>query len=370
MICHPDRSKAEWRDLLSSGAAPQPKESRSCDSALRANLARKRHDREPRPEYNRAMRTLTMRAGLYVSVLLATSFVMAQCQTSVVKPTYRPNKRELPQDTLSASVLIQTEQGSGTGFFLNVGSIAYLVTARHVLFKDTSALPFHAEPLAKVLTITSYSKFPEDTAANVLRVDLEQALAAGTALAHPTADVAIIKLGTLTDYTVQEQAELKVKQFAKHLVMQPGIQKIQGAQHGLVGFQIEDAKVLKYVLVGNHVYITGFPSSIGLQSSPQIDYTKPLLRKGTLSGVNLKQKSLVLDCQVFFGNSGGPVVEIEHLGDRTDIMLIGVISQYIPFQNLAGSQTLGVQLLTNSGYSIAVPMDFVIELISGKFAKT
>ncbi len=107
--------------------------------------------------------------------------------------------------------------------------------------------------------------------------------------------------------------------------------------------------------------VFGYPSSIGLKNAPQIDYNRPLLRKGILAGTNPATRTLILDCPVYFGNSGGPVLEVDRQGLTATFRIIGVVIQFIPFNETAGSQT--AMILSNSGYSVAVPMDFVLELL-------
>lgn len=40
-----------------------------------------------------------------------------------------------------------------------------------------------------------------------------------------------------------------------------------------------------------------------------------------------------------------------------------MITQYIPFNQTASSETIGITVYGNSGYAVAVPMDFVLELM-------
>jgi hypothetical protein len=40
----------------------------------------------------------------------------------------------------------------------------------------------------------------------------------------------------------------------------------------------EGMKKFDEILLGNDVYVFGYPSSIGLRKQPQIDYQKPLIR--------------------------------------------------------------------------------------------
>jgi hypothetical protein len=116
------------------------------------------------------------------------------------------------------------------------------------------------------------------------------------------------------------------------------------------------------VLSGNDVMLFGYPSSLALQALQQLDPTRPLLRKGIIAGVNPEKKSIILDCPVYFGNSGGPVLEMDRDGFQIQLRIIGVVNQFVPFIQQAGSQTFEMQFASNSGYSIITPMDFVLEL--------
>jgi len=40
------------------------------------------------------------------------------------------------------------------------------------------------------------------------------------------------------------------------------------------------------VLIANDAYIIGYPTSIGKKNYPQIDYKRPLVRKGVIAGKN------------------------------------------------------------------------------------
>ena len=124
---------------------------------------------------------------------------------------------------------------------------------------------------------------------------------------------------------------------------------------------VPSTNVKKYneVLVGNQVFVFGYPVSIGIRDVPQLDLRHPLLRSGIVAGLNRATKAIVIDCAVYPGNSGGPVVQVEHKGLPSYFEVIGVVSQFVPFQEMAGQFN---RLLTNSGYAMVVPMDAVLEL--------
>jgi hypothetical protein len=88
------------------------------------------------------------------------------------------------------------------------------------------------------------------------------------------------------------------------------------------------------VVVGNEVVVFGYPSLIALEDLPQIDPDRPLLRKGLASGLNPKQRTIILDGLLDSGNSGGPILAVP-VGRMGALPLVGVVREYIPEDNLA-----------------------------------
>jgi hypothetical protein len=70
-------------------------------------------------------------------------------------------------------------------------------------------------------------------------------------------------------------------------------------------------KTFDQVLIGNDVIMYGYPTSLGLANILQLNPDRPLLRKGIVAGKNLQQHTLILDCPIYQGNSGGPIFEID-----------------------------------------------------------
>jgi hypothetical protein len=262
-------------------------------------------------------------------------------------------QRAIPDDNLAYPVLISlADNSSGSGFFLNSASAVYLVTAKHVLFKERPKQeinPQNPDPLelrSGKATLVCYSKDPSDPTKNVFTLDLSALETAGNIKRNPTQDVVVVKMMAL-------QGTMS-KPF-------PGVTILNLAKAGILGVAPENVKTFNQTLTGNDVLIFGYPGSIGLQNLPQIDYQRPLLRKGIVAGTNPAQQSLILDCPAYHGNSGGPVVEIDREVLMTKFTIIGVVIQLIPFNQTEGSDTIA--LLGNSGYSVAAPMDFVLELL-------
>jgi S1-C subfamily serine protease len=225
----------------------------------------------------------------------------------VVIPAVLPAKaqRALPDDNLAYPVLIAFKGSTGSGFFLNVNGAVFLITAKHVLFDPNT------QKLRENQTeLLSYSKDPSDQKNNLIALDFEA---------------------------------------------------LQAENLGIVGVSIENVKTFDQVLIGNDVLVFGYPTSLGLQAQPQLDLHRPLLRKGIVAGQNLQRKSIVLDCPVYQGNSDGPVIQVEskNLLEK-HFSVIEVIGEFVPFVDQGQRSTFIT--LNNSGYSIATPMDFVMEL--------
>ncbi len=280
-------------------------------------------------------------------------------------------QRAIPDDNLAYPVLITFAHGNtGSGFFLNSGKAIYLVTAKHVLFDPNThvLIETHADLL-------SYSKDPSDPTTNRLSLDLAVLLASGNVKPHPSRDVAVIRL---FDVIHELSAATPVQppasnphqinstppvQLPIRLSSVPGVQNVSTTSLGIVGANIDIVKTFDQVLIGNEVILFGYPSSLALQQLHQLDPYRPLLRKGIVAGTNPQNKSIILDCPVYFGNSGGPVLELDPQGLGYNLRIIGVVDQFVPFIQTGGTPTFAMQFALNSGYSIATPMDFVLELV-------
>ena len=261
--------------------------------------------------------------------------------------------RAIPDDNLAYPVFITVQQGgSGSGFFLNTTHSVFLVTAKHVLFvRATGALA------GATCSLVSYPKDPAETSKNELAADLQRLSADGNLRPHAVADVAVLRIGSVDGGRVTFIA---------------GITAVTTAPSGILGVSGENIKTFSDVMVANEVFIFGYPVSLGLKNIPQIDFARPLLRKGIVAGKNDMLRTLVLDCPVYWGNSGGPVLEVETVDMTTKrFKIVGGVSEFVPLVETWRNETQGYQNIdvSNSGYSVASPLDPVMELVA-QFAPT
>ena len=318
--------------------------------------------------------------------------------------------RAIPDNNLAYPVLILGGHGTGSGVFYKQDNKFYLVTARHNLYEDSYvsitetdlpknlSLPAHLkrklsfdiklERLSFFGTMTQNEKneiisitppkytllinkitelfnasqilklrnkkvklisYPSDLsekAAHELDVDFEVLNQANSILYNNSCDIAAVKIGKV----------IEIEDGKYNIVFdEKAIERSGDSKSGLISLNEQSLKKFDDILVGNEVYIFGYPTSLSI--SPEIDIKRPLLRRGVVAGKNEILKTIILDCPVFFGNSGGLVLEVEDIGiTERRFKAIGIISRLVPF--------IKKDWMDNSGYSIAEPMDGLIELLS------
>jgi Trypsin-like peptidase domain len=264
-------------------------------------------------------------------------------------------RRLIPDDNLAYPVLVTFKIGgksvpNGSGFYVHKGDDIYLVTAKHVI---APGIPNpdnqnRIEVPELVIELLSYSKDLPKPARIIFSLDMKTLRESGEIKAHQSRDVAAIRIATLT-----KDSQLN---FVR------GVTRLEGAGAGIVSAAMETIRTFDQVLVSNEAILYGYPASLGLPKSPQFDPFRPLLRKALIAGEDPQRRTLIIDAPVYRGNSGGPVVEMDVEGPVTHHYVVGVIIQFIPLAESAPD----FELHLNSGYSVAEPMDFVLELLGPK----
>lgn len=123
---------------------------------------------------------------------------------------------------------------------------------------------------------------------------------------------------------------------------------------------------------GNELFILGFPMGIA-----GMDQNDVIVRQGIVARIqdwyDGRSKDFLIDSSIYPGNSGGPVILKPVIwgfgkGPRFgEPKLIGLVSAYLPYRDIARSEQTGlIRLISeeNSGLAKVVPMDAVIELTS------
>lgn len=163
---------------------------------------------------------------------------------------------------------------------------------------------------------------------------------------HPKSDVAVVKIGMVIKL---ETGELGVK-------MSDGVVMMKEA--GIVCIDVaKNVKLFDKVLESNDVFVFGYPTSIS-SNNPLLGIKLPLLRKGIVAGKNDKLNIIILECPIYQGFSGGLVLEVKPKLGAVDVNGIGLITNFVPFRNEGSKE------IQNSGYSVAVPFDKILELLN------
>jgi len=259
----------------------------------------------------------------------------------------------IPEDHLALPVLINLESdGSASGFFMHSEKYVYLVTASHVLFEVPSK-----KPKSSSATLLCWTKNSENPDRVRVKLDLTALFEGGFISRSEISDVSLIQFGKRKK--MGEGNEI-IETNSKY------VQWLENSKEQVQGANVTNTKKFDDVKISNEVYLFGYPTSLGIQESPQFDYQRPLLRRGIVAGKNPSQRTIILDCPSYYGNSGGPVVQAERLDLlRTEYKVIGIVSQFIPFKEtwINVTHKLSHWEISNSGYTVVIPIDRILELI-------
>ncbi len=275
---------------------------------------------------------------------------------------YNAEMQLVPSKNLNYPVLVRTvikgendteiDHLMGSGAFINFNDRVYFITAKHVLLNEGNKLDFND------ISLLYYGEGNPNS--SELQIELASLLKDNKIIVHPTADVAGFLIG------------IKNKDNKNRLDFTVPAKTINGT---LVTISAEMTAIKKYndVLVSNDVFLLGYPSSL---KTDQLDLLHPLLRKGIISGKNELKKTIIIDAPVYQGNSGGPVFELEWFHTETNgvgignsMKFIGLAIQMVPFFEITETKSLHYKYSyknishENSGYSIVVPVDFILEML-------
>ncbi len=265
---------------------------------------------------------------------------------------------KLPKNNLNYPVKIFIGGSLGSGFIINHDMGIFLVSAKHVAYqlsKATNHYTLRGDIMQLDCHMFSKSQNSEQTLL-IYELDLTKILLNNNLKPHNTKDIFVLKLGDINKIdssTINYVEGVKIKQSNENGV--------------LITYDMAKSKKFIDVEITNDVFVLGYPVSLSSNELSQIDYDTSLARKGIVAGKNYKNWTIILDCPVYGGNSGGLVLEINEVDTiNTDINLIGVVVQFVPFLDQWSSTRFPELFNTtyqNSGYSIVVPVDFIYDLI-------
>lgn len=298
----------------------------------------------------------------------------------VLCPCILAAQGELPNDSLAYTVDVECG-GYGSGFFLRTDSNVYLVTARHVIFSEPqttppqqgqskgSSPPVPRQLLCQLAGLDQHSAGQQDRRRrNWFMVDMKALMQNDEIKLSETADVATIHIGTIAPIAGTlplSSPDSKEKPKPQWVNFVSGVELVEHVE-SLLAFRLESLQRWEQIATGDDIYVFGYPKSIGIPQNLQLDYNLPLVRKGIVAQEDNSPRNVVLDCLVFPGNSGGPVIKITHSQSKSAVLVIGIVTQYVPIQELWANALLKYThyQVHNSGYSIAEPIDNVLELVS------
>lgn len=257
---------------------------------------------------------------------------------------------KLPINNLSYPVKIIVGDSTGSGFFVKNDGDIYLISAKHVIYKQGSLAPINEK-----LKIIAYAFLDAEiqTTPHIYDVDISILTLDGNIGIDPSLDIVVIKLGS--------ENETNFIKFIK------GWSISQNSNGALIHYNLSGARKFNEIEITNDVFVLGYPTSLSSADMGQLDYDAPLVRKGIIGGKNQNNKTIILDCPVYGGNSGGMVLEINHGANGAFLIhLVGVVVQFVPYvdlwQNVRTPNLINTSY-QNSGYSIALPVDFIFTLI-------
>ncbi len=177
---------------------------------------------------------------------------------------------------------------------------------------------------------------------------------------HPLPDSDVVAIQILPSVIQQNNLELSFFDIDKHT---------------LTLSQMEHTGVSE----GSLIYSLGFPMNLVK------DITKaPVCRLGCISRIadaflmNGRAQQYLVDAQVFPGNSGGPIISrpeiisIEGTESNNSAFLIGILSAYIPYENVLISQQTGKPMMVqqeNSGLTVVHPVDRIKDVIELEYVR-
>lgn len=253
--------------------------------------------------------------------------------------------------TIPVSAELENNQ-TATGFYIIIDRMVFFATARHAILAEGKDNTFNIVSNTAILKSSNFGT--QASAEKIIALDLKKLYSNGSIIYNKLYDIVVIKIADFINDTEFKGAEgVVIKQT-------PGAFNLASLDY---------IKKYEEIVIGNEVFVFGYPTTLGIQELPQIDFSRPLVRKGIISGKNEKTRTIILDCPVDFGNSGSPVLECETIYENNNLVkkywLIGLVTKFVPFveETVNMRYKYSNYTLNNSGYSVVAPIDIVLEMV-------
>lgn len=262
--------------------------------------------------------------NIIISFALFTTILYAQTNTSFFNAGWL-------KSTVSIEVKIKNDyRPIGTGFILKTFSNHFmLVTAKHVIIDEND----------RITENIYYRMNDVDTNSTMFNTN------------YPP------KLKTNKGWFISDKYDIAVRFIYYHK-----------DKSEIIIIDTSNFLSTKYLKPAANVLILGYP--LGLRSEK---YSTPIVRKGIVA--KNENGSIIVDGFVFPGNSGGPVLYSPPLkvgkGLETKMVneekLIGMVANYIPYQDIAVSNQTKrprISFEENSGLCNVVPVEAILEIMT------
>lgn len=252
----------------------------------------------------------------------------------------------------SNSILCQLKNGgSGTGFMLSDSNYLYFVTARHVLIDlDKNR---NDKLLDDTMHLITYRNITYDDKQDTLTLSLDQLSRDRNIQYNREYDVAVIRIA-------KNNSDKVTHNYVNGIVKNRPSTTIHMTP-------VKFVKTFDQTKLGADTYIIGYPKSLGIISGNDYDFNRPLLRKGIVAGKDKKYWNIIIDCPAYQGNSGGPVFQVFPFSNGGfEMNIIGIVSRTIALGEISENKYYRYNSIDieNSGYTVVVPIDFALELIT------
>jgi hypothetical protein len=292
-------------------------------------------------------------------------FIFVILLLEALLPFRASSEQILPDGLHSMPVLIEIpladkiHSSYGTGVYLDESNKVFLVTAAHCLFDISSTN--RLDLINSNAIISSLLAKGDTKDKNTFSLDLKRLMEEGLIKRHSNHDVAVVCLASMT----KPDTNGTILDFWVN-----GVQALSKPEFILTTWEAKDVCVqFTNILDGNETYILGYPvellnNQVALEGG-EVDFGSPLIRKGVISQRNQQTGKLIIDSGVYGGNSGGPVLIVNHPSPGvTEFKVAGLITQFVPVSTRIFPQA-GVinSVFVNSGYGVAEPIDYALELM-------